>query len=164
VNEQNEEKAVEYIIDALPKKTPRQRQVEAVARQKEALELRLQGLSYAAIAAKLNYKSPQAAHNAVMSAIKRTLREPADAVRRLECERLDALQAALWQKLHEDPAVADRILRVMERRARLLGLDAPASLEVGLTGIDVSLRVVPIAPREGEDGEEGEGRRHDSED
>ena len=68
-----------------------------------------------------------------MRALKKTLQEPADEVRTLEVERLDSLLNGLWQRRHV-PEITDRILRIMERRAKLLGLDAPTRTEV--TGKD----------------------------
>jgi len=68
-----------------------------------------------------------------MRALKKTLQEPADEVRTLEVERLDSLLNGLWQRRHV-PEITDRILRIMERRAKLLGLDAPTRTE--LTGKD----------------------------
>ena len=57
-------------------------------------------------------------------ALNRTLQQPAQALRDLETERLDRLQLALWPKaMRGDVAAVKAILRLMERRARLLGLD-----------------------------------------
>lgn len=43
----------------------------------------------------------------------------------LELQRLDALQAALWNEAASgNVAAVDRVLRIMERRARLLNLDS----------------------------------------
>jgi hypothetical protein len=50
--------------------------------------------------------------------------EDAGAVTRLEVERLDVLLAAVWEKAAGgDPASIDRVLAIMARRARLLGID-----------------------------------------
>ena len=46
--------------------------------------------------------------------------------RQLELERLDALQAAIWnQAVSGNLWAIDRCLAIMERRAKLLGLDKP---------------------------------------
>jgi len=51
----------------------------------------------------------------------------------LEALRLDQMQAALWQRATDGEVRAiDRILRIMERRARLLGLDEPERRETKL--------------------------------
>lgn len=107
-----------------------ERRVKATERQRQALELRKAGASFEAIADRLGYGSKSGAYQAVMSAIKRTLREPADEVRELEEQRLDALLLAIWpQATKGNQGAIDRALRIMERRARLLGLDKPAKLE-----------------------------------
>ena len=46
-------------------------------------------------------------------------------MRRLEVDRLDALQAALWPTaLAGDTAAATIVLRIIEQRARVLGMGA----------------------------------------
>lgn len=97
-----------------------------------ALEMRKAGATYAHIAQVLNI-TETAARKAVLRALARLnekVSESAEEVRRLELERLDALLAALWGKAQAgDGAAIDRVLRIMERRARLLGLDAPERIE-----------------------------------
>lgn len=105
-----------------------ERMLQAMERTKQALELRLSGFSYSQIAEKLGYSSRAAAFKAVSNAMKRTLREPAEKVRELELDRLDELLKSLWYYRGRVDYV-DRILKVMERRARLLGLDAPERFE-----------------------------------
>lgn len=113
----------------------REQQVEAVMRQKQALDLRIAGLPYQDIADRLGYAARGAAHKAVMSALTHTLQEPADNLRQIEVARLDKMLLALWPKvLKADVAAIDRALRIAERRARLLGLDAPTRQE--LTGAE----------------------------
>jgi len=100
--------------------------VKAHDDQLEALNLRKAGLSYSEIAARTNYKTAQTAWRAVESALNRTIREPAEDVRTLELERLDRLQLGAWPDASRGHLGAiDRVLRIMERRAKLLGLDAP---------------------------------------
>src|SRR5205823_5555376 len=77
------------------------------------------------------YRGPSGAEKAIKTALLATIEEPASMVRQLELERLDALQKSLWGKaLAGDMPALDRILRIMERRSGLLGLDAPARLGV----------------------------------
>lgn len=105
-----------------------QRQLDAMERTKQALELRLAGFTYTQIAEKLGYSSRPAAFKAVMNAMKRTLREPAEKVRELELDRLDELLKGLWfYRSRVD--YTDRILKIMERRSKLLGLDAPERVQ-----------------------------------
>lgn len=103
-----------------------QRRVDANDRQIRALELRKSGVSYEDIARELGYRGRDGAHRAVSAALKRTLQEPADELRRLESERLDAMLFAIAPLVRRGNLEAiDRALKIMERRAKLLGLDAP---------------------------------------
>lgn len=114
------------------------RQVQALDRTSRALELRKSGATFAHIANELGYANESGAYKAVMRALKKTLQEPADEVRMLEVERLDSLLNGLWQRRHV-PEITDRILRIMERRAKLLGLDSPVRSDVTSGG-----EVLPI--------------------
>jgi len=103
------------------------RRLQAAKKQVKALELRVQGLSFRQIALELKYKGPSGAHKAVDAALERTIREPADQLRQLELERLDRLQIMPYKQatVIGDPKATASVLKIMERRAKLLGLDAP---------------------------------------
>jgi hypothetical protein len=107
------------------------RRVKAHDRHLRALELRKAGATYQAIAEQLGYAQAKGAYKAVTSALKLTLREPAEELRELEVARLDAMLLVLWRRVQAgDEKAVDRVLRIMERRARLLGLDAPRRQEL----------------------------------
>ena len=119
-----------------------QRQLDALDRQLEALKKRKAGQSFESIAKDLGYAKASGAYHAVMAALKKTLQEPADELRMLEVERLDELLKTHWENRRQ-PQVTDRILRIMERRAKLLGLDAPERTE--LTGKDgEAIKVIEV--------------------
>jgi hypothetical protein len=100
-------------------------------RQLQALALRKDGRDYRYIANQLEYAGPSGAYQAVMTALKETLREPAEEVRALELDRLDCMLAAIWpQALSGDLKAIDSTLRLMDRRARFLGLDAPVRVDI----------------------------------
>ena len=63
------------------------KQIEAHEKALQALELRKAGVPYRDIATRLGYNSFQAGWKAVKSALKRTLQEPSDEVRKMEVER-----------------------------------------------------------------------------
>jgi len=107
------------------KTTPRR--LRAAKKQVKALELRVEGLSFRQIALELKYKGPSGAYKAVDAALERTIREPAEQVRLLELARLDRLQVMPWKQatVIGDPKAVANVLKIMERRAKLLGLDAP---------------------------------------
>jgi hypothetical protein len=106
-------------------------QIASHERKLQALELRKAGATFQQIADQLGYRSASGAFNAVKAALKATLREPADELRELELTRLDAMLLPLWRRVQSgDEKAVDRVLRIMERRARLLGLDAPTRGEI----------------------------------
>ena len=116
------------------KKRPRPRtasktspvRIAAARRAARALELRSTGATFAAIARRLGYSSKTGAHDAVKRALDATLRKPADTLRKLDLERLDRLFATHFPRAcRGDHQATTACLRIMERQAALLGLDAP---------------------------------------
>jgi hypothetical protein len=103
-----------------------ERRLAAVERSRQALELRKAGLGFVKIAQLLGYKGPSGAFDAVQAALKRTLQQPADELRKLEGERLDmVLQAIAVQVKAGNLKAVDRWVRCCESRRKLDGLDAP---------------------------------------
>jgi hypothetical protein len=97
-------------------------------RRKKALAMRLQRWGYTKIAEVLGI-SVSTAFEDVLTALKEIPKDEADRLREAEKESLDGLEARLWRAVDAgDTSAADKILRVKERRARMLGLDAPASI------------------------------------
>lgn len=117
----------------MPQSKTSGRKALALERELRALELRKAGASYAQIAEVLGI-SRSAAHKAVARALDKVIaevRENADRLRALELERLDHLSRELWrQALKGHLGAIDRLLKVMERRAKLLGLDAPTKADI----------------------------------
>ena len=105
------------------------RRLRAIERQRRALELRKAGASFDEISSTLGYRGKSGAYQAVISALRRTLQEPADDVRTLELARLDRAQRTAWERmLHGDLDALGKVLKVMEHRAKLLGLAAPEKI------------------------------------
>lgn len=103
------------------------RRAAAAEKKVAALQLRAAGETRDDIAEKLGVH-PVTAWKYIRDAIAELPREPAEEVRALELERLDAMQAALWpQALRGEVQAIDRVLKIMERRARYLGLDEQVS-------------------------------------
>lgn len=97
---------------------------ETIETERQALELRRAGASYDEISARVGYAHRSSARRAVERALARTLQAPAAELRDLENDRLDRLQMALWPKaMRGQERSVEMVLRVMERRARLNGLD-----------------------------------------
>ncbi len=113
-------------------------------KRRQALSMREMGYSYEEIAQALGWTSRATAYAFVKRALKATYQEPADEVRKLELKRLDRLTRAIWQKatgkVNSDGTVEppdlfalDRLLKLMNRRAALLGLDAPVKVKTDIT-------------------------------
>jgi hypothetical protein len=106
------------------------RRLDAVEKERQALELRKAGVTFDVIAQRLGYAHPSGAYRAVMSGIQKTLQQPADELRQLELARLDAMLTGLWTGARQgNHSAVMSVLRIMERRAKLLGLDAPTVIE-----------------------------------
>ena len=119
----------------MPRKTrvSRVRTVAARVRGQQAIKLRMAGATLDDIAKQLDFKSAAGAYKSVMRELKATAQdmgEGYEAVRQLELKRLDQMQFPLWpQVLAGDVAATTTALRIQERRAALLGLDAPKQIE-----------------------------------
>lgn len=115
-------------------------------RQQQALNLRIAGASFEQIAQQLGYSGRSAARNAIVAILKRREQEPADELRKIESERLDTVQLGIWKAAAGGHLEAlDRLLRLMARRAALLGLDVPTTTKLehsGTGGGDIMYRVV----------------------
>lgn len=116
----------------MPSPAERQR---AQQRRAQVLQWRLAGWPFDQIAARLDPPvSMQRAHQLYRAALAQIVREPADDLIKAECERLDLLwRAVIARALAGSARHAEVAVRVLERRARLLGLDAPTRTEVRLS-------------------------------
>ena len=75
-------------------------------RQRQALELRLSGLTFQGIADALGYKSKHGSFRAVETALAEITREPAESLRTMELQRLDGMFAGFWPKAQQGDPVA----------------------------------------------------------
>jgi len=111
--------------------------IKAQERRNLVMELRKAGLSYRKIADAVtehfgvdnlpNGWDSRYAYKDVMRTLERTrldMFEDAQAIIEIELERLDELMTTLWDiATNGDFKAIDRVLAIMERRAKLLGLD-----------------------------------------
>lgn len=118
-----------------PKSKADRQSTEKALRSLSALDLRIAGKGYREIGEVLG-TSTTTAYTDVMNALRDTLAtraEKAVELRQLEIERLDKMLDALWSRAvgkdstRPNVALIDRVLRIMERRAKLCGLDAPVT-------------------------------------
>ena len=104
--------------------------IAARVRAAKAVELRTQGKTFLEIARALNYNSQQAAHDAVKRSLIAILREPVEHLVSLELERLDRIWGIQFSNAQAgDVQAVAACLKIMERRARLLGLDVQPKIE-----------------------------------
>jgi hypothetical protein len=143
---------------------PRRRTTADRDRDIRAVELARRGLTYDQIAAQMDYRDRSGAFRAVQRGLADAYRETADALTRLEMERLAAL-TRLFEKIiatrhyavslgagrvvmdprnPEQPLIDDgpalaaglALLRVSESRRKLKGLDAPSRRQLEVITAD----------------------------
>jgi hypothetical protein len=109
----------------LPRVSGRHRNTAlAMARAARCVELVTQGSTYQEVADELGYASRGSVYAIVKKALKQHVAENIDDLRRFEVARLDKLQYALWGKaMAGDVPAALAIMRIIDHRMRLLGLD-----------------------------------------
>lgn len=112
---------------------------ELIDKERRVVELRRAGATFDEIANATGYATAQGAYLAYHRALKRTLVDAGtEDIRQLELDRLDKMQKAIWAKVMQgDTAAIHTALKILDRRARYLGLDAPVKSEVK---VDVATR------------------------
>lgn len=111
--------------------------IKTAERMAQVWEMRKTGASYTRIA-----KALGADRSTLRRQVRRHLdklhaenMESANDVRALDLARLDDANTAIWAQVRQgNHGAIDRLIRIMERRARLLGLDAATKSEI--TGAD----------------------------
>lgn len=103
-------------------------------REVRALELRMAGATFAAIAQALGYSHRKNAQRAVERAMRReqaAIAPDREAFVQMHLMRTERLIQAHWRRATGgDPAATETIRRLLERQARLMGLDKPVRFEV----------------------------------
>lgn len=108
----------------------RPKNVIAAERQKRAIALRIQNWTLTEIAQELGIK-PSSVHYLIITGLKKLKApEEAEQLRKVEAIRLDNLARGIWdQAIGGDLQAMDRLLKIMERRSKLLLLDKPEEAE-----------------------------------
>lgn len=110
---------------------PSPQRISATQRRAYAIEMRRGGATPEQIAERLGYATPAMAARDVTRALTMLIKTPTEEVRAVEIARLDGLMIALWPAARRgDLAAVDRVLKIMDRRAKFLGLDAPTRHEI----------------------------------
>ncbi len=119
--------------------------LDASQRAREALELRRRGKQWAEIAVELGYADRASAYNAAKRLLDRTEFESVEEYRAIEADRLDeahriqadALERLVnAQNLEAVPPAVNALVKISDRRSKLLGLDAPTRVDVAHSGED----------------------------
>ena len=117
------------------------KEYDRAERKRNALELRLAGASYRDIAQALDV-SPATAMQDCKEALADIPMQQADEMRTVELSRLDRLQRAVWPKaVKGDLQAVDRAIKIIDRRAKLFGLDAPQQVQITANDIDLDAAV-----------------------
>jgi hypothetical protein len=118
---------------AVPESQFSRRALTAQVKEQQALDLRLAGHTFDAIAQQLGYTSRSGAYRAVGRAFRRIRAgadQSAETLRALEDARYDRMLRAIDDKVQQgDLAAVDRALRISQTRRELWGLDAPVQIQ-----------------------------------
>ena len=119
-----------YVTAACPTESPLPRPMRrrdaalAKWRQAKAVDLAKSGHDYDAIAKEVGYSNRGTAWRVVQKALTQRIADGVDELRQVELDRLDRLLKAHWGKaLAGDLPSAHVVLRTIEQRTRLLGLE-----------------------------------------
>lgn len=105
--------------------------LRAHERRMAAVELRKAGYTYDAIASAVGYTNRGTAYRAIKAALDAAQREAGTELLELELQRLDDMLLGCFARARGGDLFAiDRVVRIAERRAKLLGLDAPAKTQL----------------------------------
>lgn len=109
-----------------------ERRLEAVDRQRTALELRKAGHTFPQIAEHLGL-SVAGAHKAVQTALRKTLQEPADEYRALHLARYEQIIKTNWRGMLSGLSQpTDAVFRAMKGIADTIGLNTPQKVDLTL--------------------------------
>ena len=113
-------------------------EVELLQRESEIVELRTEGFVWREIAQRVNMSTAGVA-KAYDRALERIIAPAVEQHRTTELDRLDILQRVYWQPaINGNLRAADFVLRVIEKRAKLLGLDAAIKIQTEVVTYDGS--------------------------
>lgn len=114
--------------------------INLIRRRSRALQLRTTGATYDAVARVIatEFKLPKYDRarafqdvDFALGEISRDYKHAAEALRTQDLEILNRLQMAFWEKaMGGDPKSGATLIKILERRARLLGTDAPVQIRV----------------------------------
>ena len=120
-----------------PQQTAEEKAAELEAKELKVLELRRAGFTFQRIAEEVGYATPSGAQRALERIMTRNVPQAPEEFRWQELDRLDRMQVALWPRaMKGDDRAIGTIVRLMERRARLVGIDAPQRIQAEVVNYD----------------------------
>lgn len=130
-------------MQEIPKKlksvSKEETEFELKRRDARVFELRIQGNTFDQIAAEVGFNGPSGAWQSYQRVKSELIFESVEEARHLELMRLDEMQLSIWDRaLAGDIPAASCVLKIMDRRAKLLGLDKPEKVEVNKWEFDTS--------------------------
>jgi AraC-like DNA-binding protein len=124
-------------ITEVAEPTPEEKAAELEAKEAKVLELRRAGFTFQRIAEEVGYATPSGAQRALERIMTRNVPQAPEEFRWQELDRLDRMQVALWPRaMKGDDRAIGTIVRLMERRARLVGIDAPQRIQAEVVNYD----------------------------
>lgn len=106
-------------------------------RELQIIELRRAGATWEKIANAVGYANASGAYKAYQRAAERIIRPNLEELRDFELDRLDRLQLAVWEKAKNgDYKAIQTVLSILDRRTRILGLDAPTKIQAEVITYD----------------------------
>lgn len=120
-------------------------------RDLECVQMRLKSYDWDTIVEKLGYASRGHAHDRFIAMIKEYPREDVETMRDQEIDRLDVVANELMKEIEAGNNVvraAEVLIKLMERRARLLGLDKPERKEINVVTEDAVDKAIREAREE----------------
>lgn len=111
--------------------------VLAAHQQAAAMRMRIDGFTYEEISTKLGISEPRMVMETISRGIKRTLLDSVEQYRNIELLRLESIHRLVWKRIKMGRLdQVPNVLRIMERRAKLLGLDAPERHDILLQEVE----------------------------
>ena len=122
------------------------RRIDAVAKQRQALELRMAGRTWQEIGDTLGYANHSGAYAAVKTALQSSLQAPAQHYRDLTLERLTKILQVHWPLMLQADGNSTRLcLQTIKEIRELMGLDSPAKFEhTGADGTPIRHEVITL--------------------
>lgn len=100
----------------------------------QIIELRRAGVTWEKIAREVGFKNASGAYKMYQRAAERMVRPHLEEYRDMQLDRLERMHMAVWPRAKDgDLRAIDTALRIGDREAKLLGLEAPTKIQAEVT-------------------------------